>query len=404
MNNPTTNLTPKKIQWIVWSLLSLMPIIGMAVDLISPSLPAIAHGLQAQAYTAKSAISIYLLGYALGNFITGFLADALGRQKLLRLSLLAFFIVSIMPVIFPNIEVLLLSRLLQGLTLGAVAVLNKTIFSDILPPEKIIRLGVLIGTMWGIGPIIGPIIGGYLQFYFGWQAGFYFFSVLGLISFIAIFFIIPETHANQHPLNFTTIKNNIIEVMQHRIFMSLVILMGCAYSLIIIFNTMGPFLIQNTLHYSPVFFGHIAFWMGTLFLLATLYCRYLLKIYTVEKIYFVTLNVFFFIAILSLIGSYFFDKSLTLLVATSACMYFACGFIFPMSMGKGVSLFRHISGAASAIMYLINMLITSFASFVAGFIHTQNIIPMLWLYTALLFICFLIYWKVINARRPQQDH
>lgn len=75
----TLVLSEKRTQLIIWTLLCLMPIIGMAVDLIAPSLPAIASGLQIPDQIAKDVISIYLFGYALGNFCTGFLTDALGR-------------------------------------------------------------------------------------------------------------------------------------------------------------------------------------------------------------------------------------------------------------------------------------------------------------------------------------
>ncbi len=69
MNLSTTSpLSEKSIQRIVWTLLCLMPIMGMAVDLVAPSLPAIANGLQVPASLAKNVIAIYLVGYALGNF------------------------------------------------------------------------------------------------------------------------------------------------------------------------------------------------------------------------------------------------------------------------------------------------------------------------------------------------
>lgn len=42
--------------------------------------------------------------------------------------------------------------------IGAIALLARTILSDILPPEKLVRLGTLIGTMWGLGPVIGPFL------------------------------------------------------------------------------------------------------------------------------------------------------------------------------------------------------------------------------------------------------
>ncbi len=395
MSNKSIKLSEKQTHWIMWVLLSLCPITGMAVDLISPSLPAIAAGLHVPAYMAKNAITIYLLGYAVGNFVTGFLADAWGRKTLLRISLLAFLIVSILPVLFANIHVLLWARFLQGVALGSVGVLIRTIFSDIFLPEKLISLGILIGTMWGIGPVIGPIIGGYLQFYFGWQAGFYFFAVTALINSVLIFFLIPETHFNRHPLNIKTIKSNIAEVLRHRLFMSLIVMMGCAYSLIIIFNIMGPFLIQNTLHYSPVFYGHLAFSLGIIFLLATFFCRYWLKRIPVNKIYFYAVNTLMLMATIMLILSFVFAKNMILITAVGAAMYFACGIIFPMSMGKGISLFRHISGAASALMYFINILITSLISFLIGFIHTQSVIPLMWLNFILLLICCVIYWGVV---------
>lgn len=56
--------------------------------------------------------------------------------------------VSLIPVFFPHIVTLLLARFLQGITIGGVAILARAIISDILPPEKLIRLGTLIGTKY----------------------------------------------------------------------------------------------------------------------------------------------------------------------------------------------------------------------------------------------------------------
>ena len=249
----------------------------MAVDLVSPSLPAIARDLHVLPSVAKGVISIYLLGYALGNFFTGFLTDAWGRQKLLRLGFLGFVLASLAPVVFPSIQVLLIARLFQGFTIVGAAVVARAIYSDILPPEKLIRLGPLLGTMWGLGPVIGPVIGGYLQFYFGWQAGFCFFAVISLILLIAVFITVPKTHFNRHPLHFKTMRKNLIETRNHRVFLALIIIMGLTYSLIIVFNTTGPFLIQTEFHNTPVFFGHLALCLGLVFLLSTILCRFLLN-------------------------------------------------------------------------------------------------------------------------------
>ncbi len=395
-NNKFSQLTEKHTQHIVWTLLCLMPIIGMAVDLIAPSLPAIANGLHVSNHAAKNAISIYLLGYALGNFLTGFLTDALGRQKLIRLSLLGFMGVSLLPIFLPHISFLLLARLLQGLTIGAVAVLARAILSDILPPDKLIRLGTLIGTMWGLGPVLGPIFGGYLQSYFGWKAGFCAFAFLAEIGFIATYLIVPETHINRHPLKVKTIQKNLTEVLTNRLFLALIILMGFAYSLIIVFNTMGPFLIQAKLNYSPIFFGHFALCLWLVFVASTFVCRIFLKQYKVEDQFSVIINASLFIILALFCVSLFFRNSIILTAVPSGLMFFTCGFIFPLSMGKGLSLFRHIAGTATATMYLVNILITCQSAFLVSFINIQNLIPLLYVYLFLLLGCVLIYFGMIR--------
>jgi MFS transporter, DHA1 family, multidrug resistance protein len=56
----------------------------------------------------------------------------------------------------------------------------------------------------------------------------------------------------------------------------------------------------------------------------------------------------------------------------SAIMFFGAAFVFPLSMGKGMGIFRHISGTSNATMYLINVLITSLHAFLASFFVVQN--------------------------------
>jgi len=397
MEQPALILSEKKIQTIVWTLLSLSPIIGMAVDLVAPSLPAIAQDLNISNGLSKGIISIYLLGYALGNFFSGFLTDAFGRIKILRFGVLGFSIISILPVFFPQIEILLLARFLQGITIGAFAVVARAIFSDILSPEKLVRFGTIMATMWGIGPVIGPAIGGYLQFYIGWKAGFIFFGAITFLQFIAIIINVPETHFNRHPLRLSIMKKNLLEVVSDKFFMAIIAIMGLTYSLLVSFNTIGPFLIQNGFHYSPVFFGHLAFFLGIIFLISTICCRYSLKKFQFDHIYLVIINLFFFIALLLLPLSYFFlEKNILLTAVGSGLMFFGCGFIFPMAMGKGLSFFRHIAGTATATMFLINILITSLVSFLLSFVNVQTNTPLMGVYFLLIALVSFIYWKYIR--------
>jgi Bcr/CflA subfamily drug resistance transporter len=398
MNNERLQLSAARTRAIIISLLCLMPIVGMAVDLIAPSLPSMAESLHVSSGAVKSVITLYLIGYALGNFFTGFLADAWGRQKLLRFGLLGFVLASLLPIIFPTIGTLLIARFLQGITIGTVAVTARTIFSDILPLEKLTHMGTLIGTMFGLGPVLGPIIGGTLQYYYGWQSCFTFFLAVSFIGLIAVFFIVPETHLNRHTLHINTIKKNMLEVFHHRVFMGLVFLMGCVYSLIISFHTLAPFLIESELNHSSLFFGRLALYLGLAFLASTFICRALLKKYNSAKLTFIAIHLFFSLAIVGLLLSFLYNESIVLITIISAFMFYCTGTLFPMSMGRGMTGFRHIAGTATAIMYLINILITSLTSFLMGFVNIHNTTALMWVYVSLMMLCVGIYWVFLREK------
>ncbi|TNF66745.1 MAG: MFS transporter [Gammaproteobacteria bacterium] len=377
-------------------LLLFMPVVGMAVDLVAPSLPAISQSLNLSDALVKGVISLYLLGYALGNFFIGFLTDAIGRQKLLRISMFAFAIFSLLPVLWPDVTVLLISRLAQGLAVGAVAVLIRAIFSDSLEPERLVKLGPVMGAMWGLGPVIGPVIGGYLQFYFNWQAGFVFFLLVAIMFFIAIFMTVPETIAKKQTLSLKQMKSSLKEVLGHDLFMALVISMGITYAMIITFQTLGPFLIQNVFGHSAAYFGKIALIMGAVFLPSTFLCRYLLKHFQVKILFLSTVHIIAIVLVTLLLINLFFPNSYAILLIASVLVFFVCGFIFPLSMGKGMSLFRHISGAAAAVMYLVNVLITSLVSFVESFINADVVIEVVVIYSALMLLLVITYWWKIH--------
>ncbi|WP_256868884.1 MFS transporter [Francisella sp. Scap27] len=390
MSQTNNNSYQHQIRMLI--LFSFVPLTGMSIDLFAPSLPGISASLNITPAVAKMVISIYLIGYALGNFVVGILTDALGRRTLLRLSCVLFVIISILPAIFPDEIILLSARLTQGFLIGAIGVINRGIFSDILPTEKLIKLGPTMGFLWGLGPIIGPIIGGFLQEYYGWTSGFYFFSIGVAILTIFVFVYIPETIAVKSKLSFSKIKKDFKEVLTNKLFITLSIGMGLGYSLIISFNTLGPFLIQNIMGYSAAYFGKLAIFLGLAFLPAPIISRKMLNYFSIGKIFLVVIHNFLLFMLIFFMLSFFLKASISLLIIATMIVYFACGSIFPISMGKGISMFKHISGTAAAVMYLINMSIAGFVAFIQSYLHANTITDMISIYLVLILMIVGLYW------------
>lgn len=301
-----------------------------------------------------------------------------------------------MPAIIANATLLLSARLLQGFAIGAIAVAARALLSDMLIPEKLIRIAPLMATMWGVGPVVGPVIGGYLQYYINWQAGFYFFAVYGVVCLIVITIFIPETHFNRQVLSFVQLARNFKTIITHRLFVGVIILMGTTYSVLIAFNTLGPFLIQTQLGHTPVYFGHVALSMGLMFLLGTFICRYWVKQYPPQKIMIVAIPIFLFIALLGLIAAYSEGKDMWVILLPSLLMFLGVGILYPASMGKGMSLFRHLAGSGAAIMNLVAVLITSLTAFLISLNSSASALFLAGIYLGLMLLSALIYWIGIN--------
>lgn len=390
----------KKFHPNVLIILILYPLLGMGIDLITPSLPSISKNLHISHGYSKNLVTIFLMSYAVGNLVCGFLSDAMGRKKLLLGGLLLFALASLLPTICPTYFFLFLTRLLQGVAMGAFGSVARAVISDIVSEDELKRTFAWLATMWGIGPIIGPIIGGYLQYYFGWQSCFYFFSLFSGAGFLWMFFTLTETLTEIKPLNIKLIQNNFKTLIKDTKFMGLITLMGAAYSVSVVFSTLAPFVIQVELKRTVVYFGQCALWMGCMFLLGTIVCRYLVQKYAAPHIISVGVFCGVIIALMAVLAAHFYSINIALVVIPSALFFFLMGIIYPTAMGMGISLFRNLAGSASAVMNFINVVIVALVSFGMSFVDKGSD-AILWTYGFLTLIMMFFY--IICIKNQKND-
>src|SRR3990167_8391589 len=99
--------------------------------------------------------------------------------------------------------------------------------------------------------------------------------------------------------------------------------------------------------------------MGLCFLSGTFLCRHLIKKNEIDRLFHVILPVIFLLAVMTLLLSYRWGGAMPLIVLSGFVMFVGCGVVYPAGMGKGMSLFRHLAGSATAIMNVVVLLVTS---------------------------------------------
>jgi DHA2 family multidrug resistance protein len=151
---------------------------------VNVSLPHIAGNLSASIDESTWVITSYLVANAIVLPLTGWLASTFGRKRLLMTSVTGFTLASLLCGLAPNLEILVIFRLIQGLTGGAMQPLSQAVLLEAFPPHE---RGKAMG-FWGLGivvaPILGPVLGGWLTDTYSWRWVFYINLPVGLASLV----------------------------------------------------------------------------------------------------------------------------------------------------------------------------------------------------------------------------
>lgn len=151
---------------------------------VNVSLPHIAGNLSATIDESTWVLTSYLVANAIVLPLTGWLATYFGRKRLLMTSVSGFTISSLLCGLAPNLPSLVLFRVIQGATGGAMQPLSQAVLLEAFPPHE---RGKAMG-FWGLGivvaPILGPVLGGWLTDTYSWRWVFYINLPVGIVSLI----------------------------------------------------------------------------------------------------------------------------------------------------------------------------------------------------------------------------
>ena len=158
-DNKKTGHSNKAMTFFVCFLAALAGLLfGLDIGVIAGALPFITDEFQITPHTQEWVVSSMMFGAAVGAVGSGWLSFKLGRKKSLMIGAILFVAGSLFSAAAPNVEVLLVSRVLLGLAVG-VASYTAPLYLSEIAPEKI--RGSMI-SMYQLMITIG-ILGAYLS-------------------------------------------------------------------------------------------------------------------------------------------------------------------------------------------------------------------------------------------------
>ena len=380
---------------IIFFIVSIMILPGASIDLYVPSLPFIMHYFVTNHSAVQTSVTVYLIGYGAGQFILGAVSDSFGRRGILLVGCVIYFLACFAATLSPDIHLFLLSRLVQGLALAGPSIAAKALISDCFTGHELRKVANYMTIAWASGPIFAPFIGSYLQHYFGWQSCFYLLAIYSLFIFICSLFYLPETKLAREPFYFSHIKYNYRMVLSNRFFIGCFLLLTLQYSLLPIFNVIGPFLIQKALHFSVLAFGRLAILLGIAFFIGNLLNRPLLNYFTNKQIIVGTIWFILMFSVAITIVAYFLPLNIYVIMISTCILFIGSGIMAPNGFGIALSLFPKLGGSVNAILGGLFVLGSSLSSLIASSLNPHSQMPLMYLYVTISAILVFVFYTFL---------
>ncbi len=164
----------------------------LSLDLYLPATPQISASLHCGQAATQLTVSACLAGLALGQLVIGPLSDSRGRRGPLLVGVASYALLSFGCALAPNIEWLILARVLQGLAGSAGLVISRAIVRDLYTGREAARIFATLTLITGVAPVIAPVLGGQLVRFTSWHGMFLALGGVGLLLLVAAWRL-PET-------------------------------------------------------------------------------------------------------------------------------------------------------------------------------------------------------------------
>ena len=178
---------------VVVSIATFMEVLDTTIANVS--LRHIAGSLGASQDESTWILTSYLISNAIILPISGWLSQLIGRKRFYMICVALFTVSSFLCAFAPNLGLMIVFRVLQGIGGGGLAPTEQSIFADSFAPAKRAAAFALYGVTVIVAPAVGPLLGGWLTETYSWHWIFLINLPIGLLSLVLIFFLVDEPQA-----------------------------------------------------------------------------------------------------------------------------------------------------------------------------------------------------------------
>ncbi|MEB6291894.1 multidrug effflux MFS transporter [Staphylococcus xylosus] len=395
-------ITNRQLPLMVIIMLGIMTTFGpLTIDMYVPSLPNVQSDFGTTTSQVQLTLSFAMIGLAIGQFTFGPLSDAYGRKKIALLIISIYVIASLTAVFTTSLSLLLVIRLIQGLTGGGAIVIAKASIGDQHKGKSLAKGLASLLVVNGIITILAPLIGGYALSVSNWKAIFLILTIVSFAILIFAFFKMEETRdADLTKLNFALIFKDFGYLLKKPAFIIPMLLQGLTYVMLFSFSSAAPFITQKIYDMTPQQFS-ILFALNGIGLIITSQLTALLVEYINRYFLLVLLTLIQISGVVLILFTLIFHLPLWVLIIAFFLNVCPVTGIGPLSFTLAMESRTGGSGNASSLLGLFQFILGGIMSPLVGLKGEYSVMPYLIILviTTILIILLEVLLKSIMIKR-----
>ncbi|MGD9107615.1 MAG: multidrug effflux MFS transporter [Gammaproteobacteria bacterium] len=329
----------------------------IASDIYLPSLPYMVHALHTNTSLVQFTVAAFMLGFCMPRLVYGITSDAFGRKTPLLIGLLICLIGGIICSLAFNVWMVIVGRLLQGLGAAAGVTVTGAMVRDCFEGADLAKFeSYRAATIVTVLSCI-PLLGGYIQHYLNWRANFI-ATLIYTIFVLGLFFLLPETnqHKDASHVKPKYIKENTKTLLGNKHYLAYGVCIFMSYAGILAWLTLGPILLQNSLHFSSVQFGWAAMVVGISYVIGALTNGKLVKRFgmhcMLKTATYVLITSALFLILFAMLGV----LNIYVILIPVAFFVMGTGLVFANAYTGALTPFPKIAGLACSILGTLQIL------------------------------------------------
>lgn len=156
------------------------------IQIVSASLPQIQAGIGASADEVSWVQTAYLVAEVVMIPLSGYLSRLWGTQSVYLVSCVGFIVMSVLTGLSTSVDMMILTRALQGFIGGAMIPTVFAVAFTAFPPERRMTASIVMGLIVTLAPTIGPTLGGHLTDMLSWRWLFFINVFPGMLALFLV--------------------------------------------------------------------------------------------------------------------------------------------------------------------------------------------------------------------------